>query len=323
VEKRFKEILNNFQSGKWQSAAGIGRWFVKHANPERSPGEVWHYSPEKSKKYLSVIIPTCDANRNGYFLNLLSQIDSQDYNDFELIVVRADPRQGRAINTGAAIANGRYLLTLDDDTSLPDPETFQKLVTVMEADSEIGIAGGNNVIPKNANPFIRRVMREIPRRSWESVQSITDSDLAEHPCMIMGTQEFKQIGGENELIPRGLDPYLREEFRKLGMRVVVVPEVVYHHLPPANLNKLLRQFFRNGRQAAYTNRNYPQWVIETPDTHGREFVAQRPFCYRAARYLVNMVKRAFKGHLIYLTVSLAYAAGFIRGYVCYRDETRA
>jgi len=84
----------------------------------------------------------------------------------------------------------------------------------------------------------------------------------------MRTAEFKQVGEENELIPRGLDPYLWMEFRKQGKRVVVVPGVVYHHLPPERLSRLLRQFYRNGIQAAFTNRHYPEWAIETPSRHG-------------------------------------------------------
>jgi hypothetical protein len=128
--------------------------------------------------------------------------------------------------------------------------------------------------------------------------------------MIMGTQEFKQIGGENELIPRGLDPYLREEFRKLGLRVVVVPEVVYHHLPPANLNKLLRQFFRNGRQAAYTNRNYPQWVIETPPVHG-SFKAHVTVPWRVLRFPIRLLKAFITGKHIWLLCEVAYGLGFV------------
>jgi glycosyltransferase involved in cell wall biosynthesis len=322
VEKRLKEILNNFQSGKWQSAAGIGRRFVKCANPKPSPGEVWQYSPEKLQKELSVIIPTYDANRNGYFLKLLSQIDSQDYNDFELIVVRGDPRQGRAINIGAAIANGKYLLTLDDDTSLPDRGTFRKLVDVMEEHPAIGVAGGNSVIPADASPFLQNVMRQIPRRSWEPVEIITDSDLAEHPLLLMRADVFESVGGENELIPRGLDPYLRQQFRKAGYRVVVVPEVTYSHLPPATPTKLIRQFYRNGKQAAFCNRFYPQWVIETPDSHGANFVEKRPFLYRIARYAVNLVRKLLSGHWIYVTVYTVYAFGFVMGLLRYTDKTQ-
>jgi glycosyltransferase involved in cell wall biosynthesis len=256
-----------------------------------------------------VIIPTIDANRGGYFLKLLSQIGCQDFEDFEVIVVRGDHRQGRAFNTAAVLAKGKYILTLDDDTSLPDSMTFSKLVAVMEKHPEIGIAGGNNAIPADGNLFVRRVMKELPRRSWDPVQEIVDSDLAEHPCMIMRTEEFKFAGGENELIPRGLDPYLRQEFRKLHKRVVVVPGVIYHHLPPDNFIKLLLQYYRNGRQAAYTNRNYPQWMIETPQRHG-QFKVKQSFFFRIIRSPMRMLRALITGKPIWFLCEVFYALGF-------------
>jgi glycosyltransferase involved in cell wall biosynthesis len=304
-----RNIENHFQSARWFPAAPIERSFVKHTNSEVSPGTVWHYKSDNTPAKLSVVIPTIDANRGGYFLKLLAQIGCQDFEDFEVVVVRGDPRQGRAINTAVALARGKYLLTLDDDTSLPDPTTFSKLVAVMTSHSEIGIAGGNNVIPADAKLFVRRVMRELPRRSWDPVQEIIDSDLAEHPCMIMRTEEFKLIGGENELIPRGLDPYLRQEFRKLHKRVVVVPGVIYHHLPPDNFSKLLLQFYRNGRQAAYTNRNYPQWVIETPQRHG-QFKVKQSFFFRIFRFPMRLLRALITGRPIWFLCEVFYALGF-------------
>ena len=231
--------------------------------------------------------------------------------DYELIIAHGDPRQGRAINIGAAIAQGKYMLTLDDDTSLPDPGTFGKLVSVLESHPDIGIAGGNNVVPKDASPFVRRVMHEIPRRSWEPVKTITDSDLAEHPCMIMRTKEFKAIGGENELLPRGLDPYLREAFRKYGYRVVVVPGVYYAHLPPNTLSRLLKQFIRNGRNAEFVNKNYPQWAIETPDKHGA-FESGKPLQMRILRFPVRLMSAFITGKFIWFLCQIAYVIGFIR-----------
>ena len=307
-------IENHFRSGQWFSAAGIERSFVKYPHFEASPGKIWRYRPNRSLVILSVVIPTIDANRGGYFLKLLAQVGCQDFEDSEIIVVCGDPRQGRAINTATALARGKYLLTLDDDTSLPDPTTFSKLVVVMENHLKIGIAGGNNVIPEDAKVFVRRVMQQLPRRSWEPVQKIIDSDLAEHPCMIMRTEEFKLIPGENELIPRGLDPYLRNEFRKLGKRVVVVPEVIYHHLPPDNFNNLLRQFYRNGRQAAYTNRKYPQWMIETPQHHGQFKVKQSSF-FRIVRFPLRLLRALVTGKPIWFLCEFFYALGFVSEFI--------
>ena len=317
-----KDIEIRFRSDIWSPAGPIDRPFVKHGNPKVSPGDFWHYSPDNTRPELSIIIPTSDAHRGGYFLELLQQISRQNYSEFEIIVVKGDPRQGRAINIGVTVARGKYLMTLDDDTSLPDPETFSKLVAVMEKHPEIGMAGGNNVIPKDASPFVRRVMKQIPRRSWEPVQEITDSDLAEHPCLIMRTKEFKEAGGENELIPRGLDPYLREEFRKLGKRVVVVPGVIYHHLPPDNLCKLLRQFYRNGKQAAYTNRNFPQWVIETPPDHG-SFKAHKPFPLRLLRFPIRILSALITGKFLWFLSQTVYATGFMSEMFFQRKDAKA
>ncbi len=293
----------------WESASTIDRSFVKYKNPSSSPGNFCRLSMPDGQINLTVVIPTSDASRGGYFPKLIKQIQEQQYNGYEVIIVKADPRQGRAINIGAALAKGKYLITLDDDSSIPDPETFGRLVSVMDIHEGIGIAGGNNTIPDNATPFIKRAMQEIPRRSWKPVQTITDSDLAEHPCMIMRTAEFKRLGGENEHIPRGLDPYLREEFRKLGKRIVVVPGVIYHHLPPDNLGNLLHQFYRNGRQAAYTNRNYPQWVIETPSKPG-PFKAHMPFSLRILRFPVGLLRSLMTGKFVWFLCEVAYALGF-------------
>jgi glycosyltransferase involved in cell wall biosynthesis len=302
--------ISTFHSISWTFLTDVERPFVRYLNPLRDKAQICRVEAGSSPVILSVIIPTSDAERQGYFSALLEQIQAQNLPNFELIIVRGDTRQGRAVNIGAALARGRYLLTLDDDTSLPDRETFRKLLSVMEDHPDIGIAGGNNVIPDGCPPFIRRVMEEIPRRSWVPVREITDSDLAEHPCLIMRLDDFKAVGGENEWIPRGLDPYLRQEFRNLGKRVVLIPGVIYHHLPPGSWDKLLQQFYRNGRQAAFVNRHYPQWMIETPEQHGA-FKAQRPFIFRVFRFPLRLLKAFLTGRFIFFFSEVAYATGFI------------
>lgn len=298
----------------WRPAADIERPFVRYRHPGRSPGFVWRQGPAADGLRVTIVIPTADAHRGGYFQQLLRQLGRQTVDACEVIVVRGDPRQGRAINTAAALARGRYFLTLDDDTALPDPESLRRLAAVLDDHPDIGLAGGNNVIPSQASAFVRRTMREIPRRSWSPVSALTDSDLAEHPCLMMRTEEFKAVGGENELLPRGLDPYLRQAFRDVGKRVVIVPGALYSHLPPATWSRLLKQFLRNGRQAAFVNCRYPQWVIETPPGHG-PFEPRMPFRRRMVRYLAALAGSLRSRQWIWLSCQMAYAAGFAAGWM--------
>jgi len=304
-------LASNFGAPRKFSGLQVDRSFVKYPNHGGSIGEAWHYVLERDQPVISIIIPTVDADCGGRFQQLMEQIEKQTCQQFELIVIKGDNRQGRAINIGAGIAVGKYLLTLDDDSSLPEKNTLAILFETLECHPDIGIAGGSNVIPANASCFVRRVMEQIPRYSWESVSQITDSDLAQHGCMMMRLDEFKKIGGENELIPRGLDPYLRELFRKKGKRIVLVPGVYYHHLPPETLTKLVARFYRNGWQAAYTYQNYPEWVIETPAGHG-PFKPHVSFVVRIFRFPVRLARALITGKFIWFLSELTYATGYMK-----------
>ncbi|MHB2020248.1 MAG: glycosyltransferase family 2 protein [Candidatus Xenobia bacterium] len=290
-----------------------GRSYVKHRNDRPSPrpvsitrrlGKAASASPA-----VTIIIPTADGTREGYLPALLQQLESQTWQDFEVIMVEGDNRQGRAINTAADEAIGQFLVTFDDDSRLGSNEVLQRLVETMQTHPDVGMAGGENRVPEDAPWLVRRLMTEVPRRSTPPVVQVTDSDLAEHPCLIMRREVFLAVGGENELIPRGLDPYLRHAFRQAGYRVVVAPGIVYHHLPPRGLLTIVRQFFRNGSQSRFCSRNFPEWVYETPDTHG-SFHARRPLWYRVARGLAGMVWSVLTLRWVNLLCSLSYACGW-------------
>jgi len=301
-----------FAKAEWKNLEASRGW-VRFRNDDAANGLCWHVQVD-GVPLISVIIPTADADRGGYFNKLMASLSAQKMQNFELIVLKGDRRQGRGINISVDLAKGKYILTLDDDSSLPDPNTFSKLVEAMDEHSDIGMAGGNNTVPEWATPFVKRVMRQVPRRSWEPVSEIVDSDLAEHPCLIMRAALFRQVGGENEQIPRGLDPYLRKVFRETGSRVVILPEIIYHHLPPETWKKLLTQFYRNGRQAAYANIHSPEWVIETPAEHG-EFTEKVPLWRRVLRFPLRMIGSLFEGKWLWVICEACYAWGFLVGWM--------
>ena len=292
------------------------RGFVHHTNtdPESDlkvfePGGLSAETPP-----VSVLIPTAVADRDGYLKRLLGQLEEQTFQDFEVVVVRGDPRQGRALNTAAAAARGEMLIILDDDTSLGHPEVFENLRDVMKAHPDIGMAGVANTVPNDASWLVRRVMTEIPRRHSDVVSEIIDSDMAEHPCCAIPKHVFMEIGGENEIIPRGLDPYLRHEIRRNGYRVVVIPDTYIHHLPPDRLGRLLRQLVRNGRQSALCTVRYPQWVIELTEEHGVEVPERRPVVKRVFGASGRLLGALFTGQFIWFLTTIAYQVGFASEY---------
>ncbi|MBW1989511.1 MAG: hypothetical protein JRI97_08190 [Deltaproteobacteria bacterium] len=291
------------------------REFVKHRNGRGRPREVEILSTGPGPYPVTVVIPTLDADRGGYFGQLLKQIQGQTLKPLEIIVVKGDTRQGRAINIGAALSRGRMLATMDDDTRLLAKDALERLHDALAARPDVGMAGGVNAIPDDAPPLVKKAMAQIPRRSTPPVDKVTDSDLAEHPLLMMKKEAFFAVGGENEVLPRGLDPYLRREFRSAGWRVVVVPGAAYAHLPPESLSRLVSQFYRNGRQAAFVNRNYPRWVLETPAGHGTDFSARVPLPLRVPRYAWRMGRAALTGKWLLLLTQAAYALGFARGWV--------
>ncbi len=262
---------------------------------------------------VSILIPTADGERHGYLDQLLRQVTEQSYQDLEVILIQGDTRQGRGINLGASLARGEYLLTFDDDTCLGTPEVIATLVAAVDADPNIGMAGVENRVPEDAPAFVRRLMREVPRRCSPPVNAVTDSDMAEHPCLMMRKTAFYQIGGEHEIIPRGLDPYLRQQFRAGGFRVVVVPGVWIHHLPPPTFRHAMRQFYRNGRMSALVSRQFPDLALDNALSHGEAEIKAQPRVVRAVRHGGRMLLAAARFQWVYLATSAAYGLGVLSG----------
>ncbi|MDO9547689.1 MAG: hypothetical protein Q7J65_01830, partial [Candidatus Marinimicrobia bacterium] len=147
-----------------------------------------------------------------------------------------------------------------------------------------------------------------------------DSDMAEHPCCIIPRNVFLEVGGENEIIPRGLDPYLRQEIRNAGYRVVVLPGAYIHHLPPKTFRKFVKQFYRNGKMAAYVNKFFPQFVIELTTKHGDEVSEKRSLMTRVLSYIGRLVKTLLTLRIFYLLSLVLYLTGYVIGYITLKES---
>jgi hypothetical protein len=310
------------QADRARAAAERRREFVRHLKAGPVPQlQVAASTNGGVPPRVSVIIPSADGTRDHHLTRLLKQIQEQPFQSLEVIVVKGDRRQGRAINTAAAMARGSLLITMDDDTVLGDTGVIQKLVAAFDKDPTIGIAGVSNRVPDDAPAIVRRAMRELPRRSSAIVQSVTDSDMVEHPCLAIRRDLFMRIGGEHEQIPRGLDPYLRREVRRHGYRVVVIPNAWVHHMLPSTFRGMLRQYFRNGLGAAYVQKWYPVFVIEQAETHDEEARPQTSLPRRAARYIARLGSAVGQARWIYLGTLMTYAAGYLWGLLTLREDS--
>jgi len=146
----------------------------------------------------------------------------------------------RACNRGAAIARGRYICFLNNDTEVRDG-WLDYLATTLENDDGIGIAGSKLIYPdgrlQEAGSIIWRDAtgwnygkNDNPAAS--EYNYVRDVDYCSGAAMLVRADLFRKLGGFSaELIPAYYeDADLCFGVRSLGYRVVYQPlsEVVHH-----------------------------------------------------------------------------------------------
>ncbi len=265
---------------------------------------------------VTVVIPTSGDDRAEMLIPLLDQLPGQTLRPDEVLVVRGDRRQGRAINRAARVAGGDVLVTLDDDTRLGHPEVLERVVGLLRDDPTVGLSGAATEIPPDAPAWLRAAYRQIPRRWFPAVETAVDSDMVQHPCLAIRRELFFAIGGEDEEIPRGLDPLLREKVRARGLRVAIAPRAFVYHLLPGTFAGIWRQSFRNGRGSATVRRHWPDRVRSLSDgrEEGRPWADRPPLPVRVTKVLAGMASDLCLLRWIRLAYRLAYVSGYIGGW---------
>jgi glycosyltransferase involved in cell wall biosynthesis len=245
--------------------------------------------------------------------DLLQALEQQRVPPKEVHLVVGDRRQGRAINYGVDASSTTYVATLDDDSFIDDPELFEKLLASMENDASLGMVGAACTIPDWATPFQKKAMVQIPRRFFPVQKETNDSDMVQHPCLMMRKDEFQKMGGEDEELIRGLDPVLRKKVRDAGLRVAIVADTWVYHLLPDGFLKLLRMYFRNGVGSGYAQKHFPDRVLELSDGYDEgQFVEKRSWIWRVMRRFLGLLGGLVKGQWIRIGTDLAYGLGVFK-----------
>jgi cellulose synthase/poly-beta-1,6-N-acetylglucosamine synthase-like glycosyltransferase len=173
---------------------------------------------------------------------------------------------GRARNEGAARTAADILVFVDDDAVLGNEYVIENLVAPLLEDEQIGITGASKLLPPDASAWQRWVAREVPR----VVHPVVHRPLETNPdppayyceitttCCAMRRTVFEESGGFSNTLVRGVDTEFFIRVRRLGYRLVLVPNTWAYHPAPATPYALLRKHFLYGLGHSQEVRSDPQ-----------------------------------------------------------------
>lgn len=158
----------------------------------------------------------------------------------DVAVLRNDENAGfaRANNQGAAVAQGEYLLFLNNDTE-PHPRWLEAMVELADSDRQIGIVGAKLLYPHTGtiqhaglelvdgvpDHVYRGVSADDPR-----VCQARDLDMVTGACLMIRRELFAELGGFDTSYRNGVeDVDLCLQARARGYRVVYCPAAVIDH----------------------------------------------------------------------------------------------
>jgi GT2 family glycosyltransferase len=180
----------------------------------------------------------------------------------DIVLVRSGTNLGFAggTNLAADIARGRYLLLLNDDSTVED-DCVDQLVTTAEDDPAIGAVGGRvlstdgslqeagSVVWSDGSTTHVGLGLDAGSRAFSSVR---DVDFASANGMLVRRSAWDAVGGLDE---RYFPAYYEDvdlclALRRQGYRVVYEPRARVHHLESQSTSRRYRNFLliRNRRR---------------------------------------------------------------------------
>ncbi len=260
---------------------------------------------------VSAIIPSLDDSRTANIEALKSDLMAQTLKPIEIIIVRGIRPNGKARNLGAEKASGKFLIFIDDDARLESKDLIAKLIEPLIQDKSIGIVGPSQLIPTNSNRFQILASNQIPRSVFPLQETIVDSDMANHLCLAISAELYKELGGENENIVSGTDPDLRHRVRLSGRRVCIASNCAAYHSMPENLPALLRSAYAKGRNSAIVRRKFPDLIYELDTGFRKDFPPKRPLHYRILRSSKTLLSSLLTFKFILFAYTVSYICGNI------------
>lgn len=243
-------------------------WRLRKGKRKEARRELYREYP-----LVTVIIPGKDEGPN--LGPLIDSLHEQTYANLEIIVIddgsedrtpeigrrledegridrflRQRVRGGKAsaANTGLRWADGKFIIHIDADSYLRE-DAIEKTIIPFYMDEEVGAVGGDVRVANATQNLTTRA------QALEYLKTITLGRAASTEYGILRivsgafgafrTQTLRRLGGWD--VGPGLDGDLVLKLRKIGRRIVHVPDSVCYTNVPTNLSDLARQRYRWSR----------------------------------------------------------------------------
>ncbi len=292
------------QETYWRTTEIIYRKYRPHA--ERIDGvqraqqqrleELKHARSEQTR-VCSIVMPVC--NRGELTKDCLTALAALDgLPDYELIVVDNGSTDGtadflaqlggdvrivtngenvgfaKACNQGAALARGKYLVFLNNDT-IPQPGWLNALVMEAEGDASVGIVGSKLLYPDGTIQHagvVRDCQHFFPYHIYKSfagehpaVNQRREFQIVTAACLLIRHSLFEEVGRFDEGYLNGLeDADLCLKVRERGYQVVYQPRSVVVHLESQTSG---RKMHEDSNAARFLDRWGNQWWTGDEDRY--------------------------------------------------------
>lgn len=221
--------------------------------------------PKKSESCPFVSIVIVNFNGSEFVRQCLRTLLNTDYSNYNVIVVDNSSTDGsvaevkgflgsnsriklvenhenvghaEGCNIGARMAQGRYIVFLDNDVEFEDVNWLRELVRVMEKDSSVGLAQAKIVLSENKRCLDYVCIAVDALGTWAATYGSKEDDFkddleifaASSGCCIIRREIFNQVGGfDSDYFIYDDDTDLSLRVRLLGYRVLFASSAIVLH----------------------------------------------------------------------------------------------